>query len=110
MTDQMRSTGKRESRDTPLSRREVMRGAAALGAATAAIRFGGIATMAATRQAPAFIRAQDAVTVEVWDQQQSDKSILDAYNQALTAFQKDNPNITVKVTTFPYAQYRDKLL
>jgi ABC-type glycerol-3-phosphate transport system substrate-binding protein len=87
-----------------------MRGAAAIGAATAATRVGGIATMAATRQAPALIRAQNAVTIEVWDQQQSDKSILDAYNQALTAFQKENPDITVKVTTFPYAQYRDKLL
>jgi multiple sugar transport system substrate-binding protein len=110
MTDQRRFPENQHSRGNRLTRRDVMRGVAAIGAATAATRVGGIATMAATRRAPGLIRAQNPVTIEVWDQQQSDKSILDAYNQALTTFQKENPDITVKVTTFPYAQYRDKLL
>ena len=54
--------------------------------------------------------AQETVTIEVWDQQQSDKNIEDAYNEALTEFQAANPEVQVKVTTFPYIQYRDKLL
>jgi len=91
----------------PLSRRSILRGAVAGVAATAATRLN---APAATLAAPSLIFRQDAVTIEVWDQQQSDKSILDAYNQALADFQKANPTITVKVTTFPYAQYRDKLL
>ena len=53
---------------------------------------------------------EEAVTIEVWDQQQSDKNIEDAYNEALTEFQAANPGVQVKVTTFPYIQYRDKLL
>jgi multiple sugar transport system substrate-binding protein len=95
------------SSNRPLSRRSVLRTAVASVAATAATR---LSAPAATLAAPSLIFRQDAATIEVWDQQQSDKSILDAYNQALADFQKANPNITVKVTTFPYAQYRDKLL
>jgi multiple sugar transport system substrate-binding protein len=95
------------STSQPRSRRSVLRAAVAGVAATAATR---LHARAATRDVPSLIFRQDAVTIEVWDQQQSDKSILDAYNQALADFQKANPNITVKVTTFPYAQYRDKLL
>jgi multiple sugar transport system substrate-binding protein len=91
----------------PLSRRSILRGTVAGVAATAAAS---VQARAATLAAPSLIFRQDAVTIEVWDQQQSDKSILDAYNQALADFQKANPTITVKVTTFPYAQYRDKLL
>lgn len=91
----------------PLSRRSLLRGTLAGVAATAAAS---VQAPAATLSAPSLIFRQDAVTIEVWDQQQSDKSILDAYNQALADFQKANPTITVKVTTFPYAQYRDKLL
>ena len=83
------------SASQPHSRRSVLRAAAAGVAATAANR---LPARAATRDVPSLLR-QDAVTIEVWDQQQS-----------LTDFQKANPTITVKVTTFPYAQYRDKLL
>ena len=95
------------SSNQPLSRRSVLRAAVASVAATAATH---VPARAATLEVPTLFFRQDAVTVEVWDQQQSDKSILDAYNQALSDFQNANPNITVKVTTFPYAQYRDKLL
>jgi multiple sugar transport system substrate-binding protein len=94
-----------------LSRRQVLRAAGGLGAVGAATLMSRHADAAPTR-APFVVRQrfQDQITIEVWDQQQSDKNIQDAYNAALTAFQEANPGVTVKVTTFPYAQYRDKLL
>ena len=49
-------------------------------------------------------------TVEIWDFQQSDKKILDAQQQSIVGFEKANPDITVKVTVFPYAEYQNKLL
>lgn len=60
-----------------------------------------------TTAAPTVV--QKAV-LELWDQQQSDLNIRDAYMKALQDFQQQNPDIEVRVTTFPYAQYRDKLL
>src|SRR5688572_27606830 len=54
--------------------------------------------------------SQDKVTIEIWDFQQSDKNILDAQQKAIDQFQKANPNITVNVTVFPIADYRNKLL
>jgi len=52
----------------------------------------------------------EKLTLELWDQQQSDLNIQQAYIKALEDFQQENPDIVVKVTTTPYAQYRDKLL
>lgn len=94
-----------------LSRRHLLRAASGLGAA-GAVALVTRQAEAAPRRAPFIIRNrfQDQITIEVWDQQQSDKNIQDAYNAALAAFQEANPGVTVKVTTFPYAQYRDKLL
>lgn len=54
--------------------------------------------------------AQEPVTIEVWDMQQSDKNILAAQEAALKDFAAANPNIKVNVTVFPYPEYRDKLL
>jgi multiple sugar transport system substrate-binding protein len=88
-----------------LCRRAVLRRAAALGLGVVASDV--VWSTAGIARARA---AQDAVTIEVWDQQQSDKNIEDAYNEALTEFQEANPGVQVKVTTFPYIQYRDKLL
>lgn len=54
--------------------------------------------------------AQDVVTIEVWDFQQSDKNILDAQKKAIAEFEKQNPKIKVNVTVFPIQDYRDRLL
>jgi hypothetical protein len=71
-----------------LSRRQVLRAAGGLGAVGAATLMSRHADAAPTR-APFVVRQrfQDQITIEVWDQQQSDKNIQDAYNAALTAFQ-----------------------
>jgi multiple sugar transport system substrate-binding protein len=42
--------------------------------------------------------------------QQSSKDIGAAYKPIVEQFQKAHPGVKVKVTTFPYAQYRDKVL
>jgi multiple sugar transport system substrate-binding protein len=96
----------------PLSRRQILKGALALGAGGAAVGLTASRAAASGRRAPAVLRSsfQGKATVEIWDQQQSDKNIQDAYTAALTAFQQANPDVEVKITTFPYAQYRDKLL
>lgn len=52
----------------------------------------------------------EQVTIEIWDFQQSDKSILDAQELAIAQFEAANPDIKVNVTVFPLAEYRDKLL
>lgn len=54
--------------------------------------------------------AEDVVTIEVWDMQQSDKNILEAQQKAIDQFEAANPGIKVNVTVFPIAEYRDKLL
>src|SRR5262249_14280598 len=88
---------------TPLTRRRILRGARAVGAAGAgtgwAVRRARPAA-ASDRPAPAVLRGsfQAKATVEVWDQQQSDKNIQDAYTAALASFQQANPDIEVKIT------------
>ncbi len=54
--------------------------------------------------------AEEVVTIEFWDFQQSDKDILEAQEKAIAEFKKENPNIDINVTVFPIAEYRDKLL
>ncbi|GGO94419.1 ABC transporter substrate-binding protein [Wenjunlia tyrosinilytica] len=49
-------------------------------------------------------------TLEIWDMQQSSKDVGAAYKPIVEKFQKEHPGTKVKVTTFPYAQYRDKVL
>lgn len=49
-------------------------------------------------------------TLEIWDMQQSSKNINEAYAPLIAAFEAENPGSSVKVTAFPYEQYRDKVL
>lgn len=49
-------------------------------------------------------------TLEIWDMQQSSKDIGAAYAPLIEEFEKQHPGVTVKVTSFPYQQYRDKVL
>jgi multiple sugar transport system substrate-binding protein len=48
--------------------------------------------------------------ITIWDQEQSAKNIAQGYQTVIQQFEKAHPGYTVKVQTFPYAQYRDKLL
>lgn len=54
--------------------------------------------------------SSDGMTLEIWDMQQSSKDINEAYAPLVDAFEADNPGAKVKVTSFPYEQYRDKVL
>jgi multiple sugar transport system substrate-binding protein len=57
-----------------------------------------------------YAMTQDAVTIEIWDFQQSDLNILEAQETAIAQFEEQNPGIEVNVTVFPIAEYRDRLL
>ena len=48
--------------------------------------------------------------ITIWDQEQSAKDIAQGYDTVVKQFEKEHPGITVKVETFPFAQYRDKML
>jgi multiple sugar transport system substrate-binding protein len=48
--------------------------------------------------------------ITIWDQEQSAKDIAEGYETVVKQFEKDHPGVTVKVETFPFAQYRDKML
>jgi multiple sugar transport system substrate-binding protein len=49
-------------------------------------------------------------TITIWDQEQSAKDIAEGYSSVAEQFEKAHPGVTVKVETFPFAQYRDKML
>jgi multiple sugar transport system substrate-binding protein len=48
--------------------------------------------------------------ITVWDQEQSAKNIAEGYQSVVKQFEQAHPGVTVKVQTFPFAQYRDKML
>jgi multiple sugar transport system substrate-binding protein len=48
--------------------------------------------------------------ITIWDQEQSAKNIAEGYKTVVSQFEKAHPGVTVKVQTFPFAQYRDKML
>jgi len=63
-----------------------------------------------TLGAVSLVAAQEPVTIEIWDFQQSDMNILEAQETAIAKFEEANPDIQVNVTVFPIAEYRDRLL
>jgi multiple sugar transport system substrate-binding protein len=67
--------------------------------AALAAGLGGLATSRAARAAP--------VTIEYW--QYFFKERVAAMDELIRRFQAENPGITVRQTTFPYAQYRTKI-
>jgi multiple sugar transport system substrate-binding protein len=48
--------------------------------------------------------------ITIWDQEQSAKDIAEGYDSVVQQFEEAHPGVTVKVETFPFAQYRDKML
>jgi multiple sugar transport system substrate-binding protein len=74
----------------------------AASAAAAVLVIAGIATaltIPATNSA-----AQTTVTVRIWDDQ-----VAKAYQESFTAFEKTNPDIKVKLSVIPWADYWEKL-
>lgn len=54
--------------------------------------------------------AQEVVTLEFWDNQQTESGLSQYQQAAVDEFEAAHPNIKVNVTTIPYPEYRDKLL
>lgn len=55
------------------------------------------------------VMAQDVVTIEFWDNQQSESGLSQFQQAAVDLFEETHPNIKVEVVTVPYADYQDRL-
>lgn len=52
----------------------------------------------------------DQVTLQFWDNQQTESGLSDLQKTAVERFMKENPNIKIEVTTVPYPEYQQRLL
>lgn len=52
----------------------------------------------------------DQVTLQFWDNQQTESGLSDVQKAAVDRFMKENPDIKVEVTTVPYPEYQQRLL
>lgn len=77
---------------------------------SAALAGGIVLSLAACAGGGGSTAGADGTTLEIWDMQQSSKDINEAYAPLIAEFEAANPGSTVKVTAFPYEQYRDKVL
>jgi ABC-type glycerol-3-phosphate transport system substrate-binding protein len=59
---------------------------------------------------PTGAKAQDTVTLEWWDNQQTPSGLSQSQQAAVDEFTTAFPNIQVNVTTVPYNAYRDQLI
>ncbi|NUR89991.1 MAG: sugar ABC transporter substrate-binding protein [Nonomuraea sp.] len=75
-----------------------------------ALAMAGLLGLAACGSSGGSDSSGDAKTLEIWDMQQSSKDIGAAYKPLVDKFEQEHPGVKVKVTAFPYAQYRDKVL
>lgn len=53
--------------------------------------------------------AQD-VTLQFWDNQQTESGLSDVQKAAVDRFMAENPDIAIEVTTIPYPEYQQRLL
>ncbi len=53
--------------------------------------------------------AQEVVTLEFWDNQQTESGLSQYQQAAVDEFEASHPNIKINVTTIPYAEYQDRL-
>lgn len=53
--------------------------------------------------------AQEVVTIEFWDNQQSESGLSEYQQAAVDLFEQEYPGIKVNVVTVPYAEYQDRL-
>lgn len=54
--------------------------------------------------------AQDQVTIQFWDNQQTESGLSEYQRAAVERFEAENPDINVEVTTIPYPEYQQRLL
>lgn len=54
--------------------------------------------------------AQAEVTLQFWDNQQTESGLSQFQQEAVDRFQAENPDIKVEVTTIPYPEYQQRLL
>jgi ABC-type glycerol-3-phosphate transport system substrate-binding protein len=66
--------------------------------------------LAAALCLPLGARAQDAVTLKFWDNQQTESGLSEYQKEAVSRFEAENPGIKVEVTTVPYPEYQQRLL
>jgi ABC-type glycerol-3-phosphate transport system substrate-binding protein len=59
--------------------------------------------------APPIAGAQE-VTLQFWDNQQTESGLSDVQKAAVDRFMAENPDIRVEVTTIPYPEYQQRLL
>ncbi len=64
----------------------------------------------ACRRGPTAARAADPVTLQFWDNQQTESGLSQYQREAVARFEKENPDIKVDVTTIPYPEYQQRLL
>lgn len=50
------------------------------------------------------------VTLQFWDNQQTESGLSDVQKAAVERFMKENPDIKIEVTTVPYPEYQQRLL
>lgn len=55
------------------------------------------------------VSAQD-VTLQFWDNQQTESGLSELQQEAVDRFMAENPNIKIEVTTVPYPEYQQRLL
>ena len=55
-------------------------------------------------------QAADPVTLQFWDNQQSESGLSQYQRAAVQRFEAENPGIKVDVTTIPYPEYQQRLL
>lgn len=54
--------------------------------------------------------AQDEITLQFWDNQQTESGLSQYQKEAVERFEAENPGINVEVTTIPYPEYQQRLL
>ena len=50
------------------------------------------------------------ITLQFWDNQQTESGLSDVQQEAVNRFMEENPDITIEVTTIPYPEYQQRLL
>ncbi|MEZ5666037.1 MAG: sugar ABC transporter substrate-binding protein [Alphaproteobacteria bacterium] len=67
-------------------------------------------TSTALTAALAIPAAAETVTLQFWDNQQTESGLSDVQKAAVERFEAENPDIHVEVTTIPYPEYQQRLL
>ncbi|NOZ33402.1 MAG: sugar ABC transporter substrate-binding protein [Alphaproteobacteria bacterium] len=68
------------------------------------------ATVAATAMLMASPSSAQEITLQFWDNQQTESGLSQFQQAAVDRFMAENPNIKVEVTTIPYPEYQQRLL